>query len=133
MYIPLIVFSLFWFAGVHEPQSGPPAQRLRHHSRWQLGYLRDCFITAREVPDVHCAHLRPASSSCRGHRAQALPPRPQHPAERSRIKRSRQWLREDRAAITPEDCTHQRSDFSSMIGYRLYTLYVMIINMCLNV
>ncbi len=129
LYITLTVFSFFPFAGVHEPQSGPPAQRLRHRSRWQLGYLRDCFITAREVPDVHRAHLRPASSSCGGQRARALLPR--HNTRRSGDARVHaltlnahrsQWLREDRGLNT------------SVLISRDYTLlYVMIINTCLNV
>lgn len=92
------VLSLFSFTGVHEPQSSPPAQRLRHHRRWQLGYLRDCFITAREEPDVHSAQLRQASSSSGGQRTQAPPPRPQHQAERSRRRVHALTLN---AAITP--------------------------------
>lgn len=133
------MLSLF-ITVLHEPQSGPAAQWFRHHWRWQLGYLRDCFITAWKVYDVHGARL------------------PQHPRllRKTAAKRSASFTQDTRlsgagvhalnahANDSREDrlqsherkrklhFIHQRSDFSSMLAIGC-TLYTMIINMCLNV
>lgn len=106
------VLSLFSFTGVHEPQSSPPAQRLRHHRRWQLDYFRDCFITAREVPDVHSAQLRPATDTSSASSPQNT--RLSGAGDAYMCSTLNVHTREDRAAITPEDFIHQPSDFSSM-------------------
>lgn len=131
MYITLTVLCLFSFTVLHEPQSGPPAQRFRHHWRWQLGYLRDCFITAWNM--MYMGQGSPSILSfCGRQQPNVLPPSLKTPGwaeqeTRTCSERTRQWLQRGQAAITQDEALVRLYTpafwFLQYPSDRLYTVY----------